>query len=65
MRVAPAFPYGDLDAVLRTLVPTGPVVLAGYSMGGMVAMAYARLYPAAIGARIVGMAPWAPWEPSL
>ncbi|WP_420750153.1 alpha/beta fold hydrolase [Rhodococcus sp. O3] len=46
----------DLDAVLRTLVPTGPVVLAGYSMGGMVAMAYARLYPAAIGARIVGMA---------
>ncbi|MEZ5152575.1 alpha/beta fold hydrolase [Rhodococcus zopfii] len=46
---------GDLAAVLRALVPTGPVVLAGYSMGGMVAMAYARLYPDAIGARIVGV----------
>lgn len=46
---------GDLDAVLRTLVPAGPVVLAGYSMGGMVAMAYARLHPAAIGGRIVGV----------
>lgn len=46
---------GDLDAVLRTLVPAGPIVLAGYSMGGMVAMVYARLYPAAIGTRIVGV----------
>lgn len=46
----------DLEAVLRTLVPTGPVVLVGYSMGGMVAMAYARLHPAAIGPRIVGVA---------
>lgn len=45
----------DLDAVLRALVPSGPVVLAGYSMGGMVAMAYTRLHPAEIGTRIVGV----------
>jgi pimeloyl-ACP methyl ester carboxylesterase len=46
----------DLESVLRTLVPRGPVVLAGYSMGGMVSLAYARLHPAAIGTRIVGFA---------
>lgn len=46
----------DLDAVLRALVPRGPVVLAGYSMGGMVALAYARLFPGEIGDRIVGVA---------
>jgi len=46
----------DLDAVLRALVPTGPVVLVGYSMGGMVSLAYARLFPAAVGDRIVGAA---------
>ncbi|MEE2032104.1 alpha/beta fold hydrolase [Rhodococcus chondri] len=46
----------DLDAVLRALVPRGPVVLAGYSMGGMVSLAYARLHPGAVGARIVGLA---------
>ncbi|TCN46712.1 pimeloyl-ACP methyl ester carboxylesterase [Rhodococcus sp. SMB37] len=46
----------DLDSVLRTLVPRGPVVLAGYSMGGMVSLAYARLQPATIGTRIVGFA---------
>lgn len=46
----------DLDVVLRTVVPHGPVVLAGHSMGGMVAMAYARLYPERIGSRVVGAA---------
>lgn len=46
----------DLDSVLRALVPRGPVVLAGYSMGGMVSLAYARLHPAAVGTRIVGFA---------
>lgn len=45
----------DLDAVLRALVPAGPIVLAGYSMGGMVAMAYARLHPNTIGTRIAGV----------
>ena len=45
----------DLDAVLRTLAPDGPVVLAGYSMGGMVALSYARRRPDAVGDRIVGV----------
>lgn len=45
----------DLEAVLRILVPSGPVVLAGYSMGGMVALAHARRFPEAIGSRIVGV----------
>ncbi|MGQ4597913.1 alpha/beta fold hydrolase [Nocardia sp. R6R-6] len=46
----------DLDSILRTLVPTGPVILVGHSMGAMVVLAYARLFPAAIGTRIVGIA---------
>ncbi len=45
----------DLDAVLRAVAPTGPVVLVGHSMGAMVVLAYARLYPAAIGERIAGI----------
>ncbi|MFF0489052.1 alpha/beta fold hydrolase [Nocardia sp. NPDC003482] len=45
----------DLDAVLRTVVPTGPVVLVGHSMGAMVVLAFARLFPEAIGTRIAGI----------
>ncbi|MFE5287845.1 alpha/beta fold hydrolase [Nocardia sp. NPDC056611] len=45
----------DLDVVLRTVVPTGPVVLVGHSMGAMTVLAYARLHPMAIGTRIVGV----------
>jgi pimeloyl-ACP methyl ester carboxylesterase len=45
----------DLDVVLRAAAPTGPVVLVGHSMGAMVAIAYARLFPAAIGTRIIGI----------
>ncbi|MFX0573538.1 alpha/beta fold hydrolase [Nocardia nepalensis] len=45
----------DLDAVLRTVVPTGPIVLVGHSMGAMVTLAYSRLFPAAIGTRVVGL----------
>ncbi|WP_433681614.1 alpha/beta fold hydrolase [Nocardia sp. CA-119907] len=45
----------DLDAVLRAVVPTGPIVLVGHSMGAMVTLAYARLFPAAIGTRVVGL----------
>lgn len=46
----------DLDAVLRAVAPSGPVVLVGYSMGGMVALAHARRYPESIGDRVVGVA---------
>ncbi|MFI9507435.1 alpha/beta fold hydrolase [Nocardia sp. NPDC052566] len=45
----------DLDAVLRAIAPTGPVILIGHSMGAMVVLAYARLFPEAIGTRIVGV----------
>ncbi|WP_328407611.1 alpha/beta fold hydrolase [Nocardia sp. NBC_00403] len=45
----------DLDAVLRAVVPTGPVILVGHSMGAMVTLAYSRLFPAAIGTRVVGV----------
>ncbi|MET9489034.1 alpha/beta hydrolase [Nocardia sp. NPDC006630] len=45
----------DLDAVLRTVAPTGPIVLVGHSMGAMTILAYARLHPGAIGPRIVGV----------
>ncbi|MEV0029040.1 alpha/beta hydrolase [Nocardia sp. NPDC050793] len=45
----------DLDAVLRAVTPVGPVVLVGHSMGAMVLLAYARLFPEAIGTRVVGV----------
>ncbi|MEV0058439.1 alpha/beta fold hydrolase [Nocardia sp. NPDC058379] len=45
----------DLDAVLRAIAPNGPVVLVGHSMGAMVLLAYARLFPAAIGTRVAGI----------
>ncbi|MEU0500236.1 alpha/beta hydrolase [Nocardia sp. NPDC005998] len=45
----------DLEAVLRTVVPTGPIILVGHSMGAMVTLAYSRLFPAAIGTRVVGI----------
>lgn len=35
----------DLAAVIRAVAPTGPVVLAGHSMGGMTIMALARSHP--------------------
>ncbi|WP_431953802.1 alpha/beta fold hydrolase [Nocardia lijiangensis] len=45
----------DLDAVLRTVTPSGPLVLVGHSMGAMVLLAYARLFPESIGTRVVGV----------
>lgn len=47
---------GDLDAVIEAVVPTGPIVLVGHSMGGMVALVYARMHQEAIGPRVVGIA---------
>ena len=46
----------DLAAVLAEVVPTGPVVLVGHSMGGMTIMALAETHPELFGKRIVGVA---------
>ena len=49
----------DLAAVLDQLVPTGPVVLAGHSMGGMTIMALADqrpdLFDGRVGGRVAGV----------
>lgn len=44
----------DLQRVLRAVVPDGPLVLAGHSMGGMGLMAWARLHPDEADARVTG-----------
>lgn len=46
----------DLKIVLDELVPTGPVVLVGHSMGGMAIMALAEQHPELFGDRVVGAA---------
>ncbi len=46
----------DLAAVLRTVAPTGPVVLVGHSMGGMTIMALARQDPELFATRVAGVA---------
>ena len=46
----------DLAAVLDRLAPTGPLVLAGHSMGGMTIMALAAARPELFGARVRGVA---------
>jgi pimeloyl-ACP methyl ester carboxylesterase len=43
-----------LRAVIDELVPEGPLVLVGHSMGGMTIMAFAELYPEMFGDRVVG-----------
>lgn len=45
----------DLAAVLEAVVPSGPVILIGHSMGGMSVMAYAEEHPDEIGERIRGI----------
>lgn len=45
----------DLGEVLDATAPSGPVVLAGHSMGGMSVMALARQRPELFGTRVVGV----------
>jgi pimeloyl-ACP methyl ester carboxylesterase len=45
----------DLAEVLRRLVPRGPVVLAGHSMGGMTIMEYAHRHPVEFAERVTGL----------
>jgi pimeloyl-ACP methyl ester carboxylesterase len=46
----------DLDTVVRTLAPDGPLVLVGHSMGGMTIMALAERNPELFQRRVVGVA---------
>jgi pimeloyl-ACP methyl ester carboxylesterase len=45
----------DLYQVIDQVVPTGPVVLVGHSMGGMTIMALAEAHPELFGDRIVAV----------
>ncbi|WP_228000327.1 alpha/beta fold hydrolase [Mycolicibacterium sp. P1-5] len=46
----------DLETVLQVMVPRGPVVLVGHSMGGMTVLSHARQFPKHYGSRVVGAA---------
>ncbi len=46
----------DLDVVLRSVVPDGPLVLVGHSMGGMTIMALAEQHPELFAERVCGVA---------
>jgi pimeloyl-ACP methyl ester carboxylesterase len=46
----------DLKSVIDAVVPDGPVVLVGHSMGGMTVVAFAELYPELFGDKIAGTA---------
>jgi pimeloyl-ACP methyl ester carboxylesterase len=46
----------DLLRVLQEVVPAGPVVLVGHSMGGMTVMAFAERHPEVFEDRVVGTA---------
>ncbi len=45
----------DLHSVIEQLVPEGPIVLVGHSMGGMTVMSLAESHPEMFGDRIVGV----------
>ncbi|MFI5491804.1 alpha/beta fold hydrolase [Actinoplanes sp. NPDC051859] len=45
----------DLAEVIDAYAPTGPVVLAGHSLGGMTIMEYADLYPEEFAERVAGL----------
>lgn len=45
----------DLDTVIRAVVPTGPVVVVGHSMGAMGIMALATRRPELFGGKIIGV----------
>lgn len=45
----------DVAQIIDAVVPSGPVVLVGHSMGGMTVMAYADQYPEQLADRVVGV----------
>lgn len=44
----------DIHAVLDAVVPEGPAILVGHSMGGMALLSFARQFPEEFGERVVG-----------
>jgi pimeloyl-ACP methyl ester carboxylesterase len=46
----------DLRRIIEELVPCGPVVLVGHSMGGMSVLAFAERHPEVFAARVAGVA---------
>ncbi|MDR3665151.1 MAG: alpha/beta hydrolase [Mycobacterium sp.] len=46
----------DLESMLRVMVPRGPVVLVGHSMGGMAVLSHARQFPQNYPSRVCGVA---------
>ena len=46
----------DLETVLAVMVPVGPIVLVGHSMGGMTVLSHARQFPQRYPRRVVGAA---------
>ncbi|GAA1856051.1 alpha/beta fold hydrolase [Pseudonocardia alni] len=46
----------DMAEVITRLAPTGPLVIAGHSMGGMTAMALAQRHPDLVASRVTGVA---------
>lgn len=45
----------DLESVLRAVVPDGPVILVGHSMGGMTLMSLAAQFPDLVADRVEGV----------
>ncbi|WP_313676072.1 alpha/beta hydrolase [Mycolicibacterium sp.] len=46
----------DLETILQVMVPRGPIVVVGHSMGAMTVLSHARQFPERYGRRIVGAA---------
>jgi pimeloyl-ACP methyl ester carboxylesterase len=46
----------DIHAVLTQLVPEGPVILAGHSLGGMAVLEFAHRYPTDFQQKVAGVA---------
>ncbi|MFP5023184.1 alpha/beta fold hydrolase [Pseudonocardia phyllosphaerae] len=46
----------DMAEVIEQVCPSGPLVLAGHSMGGMTTMALAQRHPGVVASRVAGVA---------
>ena len=53
-RLQPREPCADLEAVLA-LSDDKPAILLGHSIGGMITLTFCRLFPSALGSRVIGL----------